>query len=472
MCQGAILAEYQSETNRAIVVDLGAGSGRVILAELHTSTIMLRELYRFDGFSIEAEGGPAWDFGVLFAGICEGLRRAEPFAPATVGVDSWGLDFALLDDMGRQIAPILQYRHPRSMIGRTAVTIEDGELQKITGGQILPVLTLFQLAGERETSPGRLAQARLVLPVASLVVWHLTGYAAVERSLARTTGLYSLEEDTWHPDLLELAGIPPEVMPPIMEAGTSAGEIITALPGGGQLGPVVLTASHDTAAAVLGLPVDPQDVFLIAGSWNLVGWRVEQAVPPAPLELEAALAAGFGCEGGAGGCCFMVKSFNGLHLMRKLRDAWSNRHGAMVGWDELARLIAAAPDGPKISPSNPKYFVPKDLLAEISADTGMGQNDLGGAARAILAGMAADIAGAVAEIERVRGHPAARIVVGGGGVRDVAFLREVSRATGLEIIRGPVEASATGNALMQFVASGALPDLAAGRALLGKEYAP
>lgn len=445
---------------RALVIDLGAGSGRAMLAELAADRITLRELHRFDGYETEAGDGPAWDTGPLLAGIEASLVRAAPFAPASIGVDSWGLDFGLVDASGQVCAPVLHYRHPRSARGRARVELPDSEIRALSGGQVLDVLTLFQLAGEAADHPARLVAARHILPIAALASWHLTGRVAVERSLARTTGLHDPETDTWHPRLVAAAGVAPEMLPPIVEAGTELGPLRAGLPGAAALGPVVATVQHDTAAAVAGLPLERGDVFLVAGSWILVGWMLDDSVPDA-----RALADGFGCEGGVGGRAFMVRSLPGLYLMRALRQAFGRRRGAAPDWQEIATAAAAAPPGPAVDLADPRLFDPEDIDKVLADMTNLQLEDLGGMARALHDGIAAAVAQTVPSIARLRRAPVTRIVAGGGGVQDTGLMAAISRTTGCEVLRGPVEASALGNALVQFVATGALANLAAGHAL-------
>lgn len=436
---------------QAVVVDLGAGSGRVMhVAGGAEGAASLRELHRFDDFEAEAEGGPAWDLDAIMDGVLTGLERAARLGPATIGIDSWGLDFGMVGAGGALVAPVLHYRHPRSMRGHARTRLPEAEVVRLSGGQALPCLTLYQLAEEVAARPARIASTAMLLPIAALVSWRLTGRAAVERSLARTTGLHDPRGDAWHPELLAAAGIRADLLPPVVEAGTVLGPLRPGLPGAGILGPVIATASHDTAAAVAGLAPGPEDAFLVAGSWNLLGWTVEAGAPD-----PEALAAGFGCEGGVGGRAFMVRSLNGLHLMRRLRAAWARRHGDLPGWQELGAAAEAAPPGPVVDTEAPAFFDAADMVAAAAAATGLREDDLGGLARAITDGMAARVAEGVERITALRGRRPARLVVGGGGVRDAVFLRSIERATGLEAVRGPVEASATGNALVQFAAAGA-----------------
>lgn len=443
-----------------VVCDLGAGSGRVMLARHEGGRLEMSEVHRFDGYAVEREDGPRWDIRRILGEVVAGLRRARAVAGRidSIGVDSWGLDYALLGADGTLAAEPFHYRHPRSRRGFESCPISPEAVFERTGCQILPVNTIYQLADEAGSAPARLGSATHLLMIADAVCHHLTGEIRSELTLARTSGLVDAETGTWSTGLCAGIGLAPRLLPPIVEPGQIYGHLRSDI-GLGPV-PVIAVAAHDTASAVAALPLARDSGFVILGSWSLVGAETSR------IDCrEAVRVAGFGNEGGTAGRPFLVRSLNGLHLIQKLRDNL-RRRGTDLPFAEIAQRAAAAPEGAVIDPADPAFFDPPDMVDALAVRCGRTvADDPGAAARAIYAGLAAEVGAALAALERLLGHPLAELRVCGGGAQDALLCDLIAATTGKPLVIGPIEATAWGNAVVQLIGLGDLPSLDAGRRL-------
>lgn len=453
---------------QCLVFDLGAGSGRAMVARLDGGRLTLTEIHRFGGYAAERTDGPHWDIALLLAEIEAGLRKAqETFGPMdSIGVDSWGLDYGLYDATGRLNGEPLHYRHPRSQqVGDLALPPE--ALFAATGAQELSVDTLHQLTGEARHMPERHTGAKRLLMMADIVNHHLTGAFRSELTLARTSGLIDAWTNLWSTELCERLGLPHHLLQPIIQAGEAYGTLRADLAkhlGWGSV-PVIAVAAHDTASAVAALGLEDGSGFLICGSWSLIGAEQDR-IDTRPAVLEA----GFGNEGGVEGRSFLVRSLNGLHLVQKLRDSWQRRTGQDVDFATISRVAAAAPDTPAIEPSKGVFFNPPDMVEAISKSLGLHgtdiADDLGRLTLAIYKGLAAEIGVAVRSLETLKQRSLPALKLCGGGAKDELLCRLVADATGKPLRIGPIESSAWGNALMQLIGLGLVKSLEDGRRLV------
>lgn len=434
----------------------------------------LLEIHRFAGYAVERSDGPHWDVPALLAAVDEGLRRARDRCGRidSIGVDSWGLDYALFGADGMRTGEPHHYRHARSERGHRLFPHEGADLFAVTGAQELSVNTIFQLHDEARHHPERHAGAVRLLMMADMVNQHLTGAFRSEITLARTSGLLGAGTDAWSCALCDKAGIPFRLLQPTIRAGERYGTLRPALaePLGWGAVPVMAVAAHDTASAVTALDLGDSGGFLICGSWLLFG--VEQA---AVDTRDAVRRAGFGNEGGVEGRTFLVKSLDGLHLIRKLRDDWRRRAGENLSFEELAqRADAARTNGEAfaIDPADPLFFDPPDMVAVIHAylvrHHAPVPENIGGLALAVYAGLAAKVAVAVRDLETLRGAKLPAITLCGGGAQDPLLRRLVAEAAGKPLRLGPVEASAWGNAIMQLRGLGVVKSLDEGRRLVDR----
>lgn len=469
-----MIPRFRSAPLRCLVIDLGAGSGRAMIAELADGRLSLAEIHRFDDLRLELPDGPHWNVAALERHLLESLRRADAAVGRVdaIGIDSWGLDYALLDAQGKVLHAPHHYRHDRSQRGRDAFAFPQDALFAVTGAQDLAVNTIYQLFDEARHHPERHAAAEALLMMADLGNHILTGEKRSNLTLARTTGLLDIGAADWSDDLCGHLGLPRRLLQPVIAPGEVCGVLRSKY--AADLGwapgvPVVAVAGHDTASAVAALPLEDGSAFLILGSWSLIG--IETA---APRLGETVRLAGFGNEGGTAGRSILVKSLNGLHLIQRLRGAWAEHTGEVLSFAEISARAAAAEASPPaaLDPSDPCFFNPPDLLAEIAdhcARRGRPVPEgVGALALALYLGMAADIAETVALLERDIGQRVPSVRVCGGGGQDAGFCALLARTLGRPVVVGPIEASSWGNAMLQFVGLGAISSIEDGRSLVAR----
>lgn len=456
--------DHRPSSTRCLVFDLGAGSGRAVLAELAGDRLDIGVLHRFSGYETRFPDGPGWAIETIRAGLREGLARAGATGRIdAVAVDSWGVDFAVLDGDGALVDTPRSYRHPRGAAGMAALSEHLDAIGERTGVQVLPIATVFHLRQWATDHPDLLERARHVVMIADLFAADLSGVIACERTLVRTSGLLSVT-GTWDRDVIGWADLPDRLFGRLVDAGTVLGPIRRAVAEGPAFAEtrVIAAAGHDTAAAAFALaPVDGE-AFAVFGSWNLFGADVPDGrLPPGPDRR------GFGLEGGIGGRALLTRSQPGLFLLRRLREAWEAESGEGIDFQTLgARALAADPGTPAIVPSDPSFFDPVDILATLrGSHAALGRASIGELARALYAGLAGEAAGTLRDLAAVTGTPIHTIRVGGGGRQDAALMTFLAEKTGCRLVAGPVEASVVGSALIQFVALGAIPSFEAARHL-------
>jgi rhamnulokinase len=462
-----------------LAIDLGAGSGRAVLGRVGRDGLFLDEVHRFHYPPATAAGRLRWPFGTILDGLKEGLAAGRRAATergasiATVGVDSWGVDYGLLDAGGRLLEDPVCYRDHRTdgAMERVLRKVPRQEIFHRTGIQFLQFNTLFQLyVHVRDGLP---AGARRLLMIPDLCHQALCGSTSGEHTNASTTQLLDVRTGKWADDLFSRLGLPREVMPEVVPPGTELGELRPALQK--ELGlspiPVIAPATHDTGSAVAGTPLEPGWAFVSSGTWSLVG--VERT---SPLVSDAAARANFTNEGGAFGTVRFLKNVMGLWILESCRYEWEERgHSA-----DLDGLLAAAvaierPPG-LVFPDHPRFFNPESMTAELQgalAETGQRvPDDPARLTRVVLDSLAFRYASVVRTIEGLTGETVPGLHIVGGGCQNDYLNQATADAACRPVLAGPAEATATGNLLLQAVASGRLGSLAGGRALVARAVRP
>ncbi len=437
---------------RVLAVDLGASALRVASVDLDGRPPAVQVVHRHPHAPVRASDGTLrWDWDRLVAEAVRGLELALADGPAdSIGVDTWGVDYGLLDGSGTLVAPPFSYRDQRaSTWHQTAARLGQERLYAITGIQLMPINTVFQLAvHDRSELDG--AATLLMLP--ELLVHALTGAVTGERTSAGTSALVDIATGDWSGELVDAVDVDRSLLPPIMRAGTAVGQwrgISVHLVGG-----------HDTASAVAALPAaDPSGTaFVSSGTWMLVG--AERLLPDVS---EAAREANFSNEPGVLGGVRFLKNVMGLWMMQQCLAAW--------GDPPLEPLLAAAElaggGGPVVDATDERFLAPSDMPAEVRRAAGL-PDDVERAVivRCVLASLAAATARVVDELEGFLDSPVRRIHVMGGGARNTLLNRLIAEAAARPVTVGATEATALGNALVQGIAIGAYADLPAARAAL------
>ncbi|OLE28030.1 MAG: rhamnulokinase [Actinobacteria bacterium 13_1_20CM_3_71_11] len=439
-------------TRRYAAVDLGASSGRVMVGRVGPDTLELREAYRFANRPVRLPDGLHWDITGLYREVLTGLRQAGEVVSA--GIDSWGVDYGLLDTSGALLGLPYHYRDSRTTDLRAPVPAAD--LYAATGIQHLPFNTLYQLLAE---PPHRLAAARTLLMIPDLLGYWLTGRIGAEHTNASTTALYDARTRAWASDLIDRLGLAPALFPPLREPGTPAGRL---LPHTGLDLPLITVGSHDTASAVAAVPATTRRFAYIAtGTWSLAGVELD-----APVVTEASRRANFTNEAGVDGRIRYLRNVMGLWLLQECQRIWAE--------PDVDALLAAAADAPAfaavVDPDDPGFIPPGDMPARIDAYcVRTGQRPPTGRplyVRCILDSLAVAHRAAVRDAARLSGQPVDLVHLVGGGARNTLLCQLTADACGLPVLAGPVEATALGNIGIQARAHGGPPDLASLRALV------
>jgi rhamnulokinase len=457
-------------------VDLGASSGRVMLGRVGRATLELVEVNRFANEPVQVKGSLQWDILALYRGALTGLRAAgrEAGQLAGLGIDSWGVDYGLLDETGTLVGNPVHYRDARTrgVMEQVLLDIPAGELYAITGAQLLPINTLFQLVAARST-PAMLA-ARTLLMIPDLLVYWLTGEVGAEVTNASTTQLYDVRSGTWSFDLMRTLAIPTRLFPPLRRPGELAGTLVSEVQAQTDLTgpvPVIAVGSHDTASAVVSVPAAGDGMcFISCGTWSLVGLEL-----PQPVLTEASRSANFANEVGVDGTTRFLRNVMGLWLLQESLRTWNDR-GLPA---DIATLLHEAsrvpPFAALIDTDDPSLLAPGDMparIAELCAATGQTPpQSQAETVRCIVDSLALAYRRAVQTAQELSGRSVDAVHIVGGGSRNTLLCQLTADACDLPVVAGPVEASALGNVLVQARAVGALSGgLAEMRALVRQTH--
>ena len=461
---------------RLAAVDLGAESGRVVVGRFDGGRLTLEDPYRFPNVPVSLAGTLHWDFLRLFGDVLTGLRRAaDGGAIASVGVDTWGVDFGLLDDRGRLLANPVHYRDRRTdgMPELAFATMERDQIYRATGIQFMPINTLYQLLSMVRSGDPQLHQADRLLMMPDLFHHFLAGGAVAEYTIASTSQCLDPSSRDWARPMLERFGIPTGILPEVVSPGTVLGPLRpdVAEATGLRDTRVILPGSHDTASAVVGAPLAAGGTtcFLSSGTWSLIGLEVA-----APVVTDVTLAANLTNEGGVAGTVRLLRNVMGLWLVQGCRSAtWPT--GDAPSYEELAALAEAAPAfSALVDPDDERFLHPGDMPGRIRAycrETGQPvPDDIGTLIRVVLESLALRYALAVEELTAASGLRIDALHIVGGGSNHRLLCRLTAGATGLPVRAGPVEAAAIGNLAVQAIAAGELADVAQARQLIARSF--
>ncbi|MFF3835836.1 rhamnulokinase family protein [Streptomyces sp. NPDC002458] len=453
-------------------VDLGATSGRVITGRVGPGELELTEAHRFANTPVRLPDGLHWDVLALYQGVLDGLRAAAHQGPVTsVGIDTWAVDYGLLDSDGSLLGLPYHYRDERNTPAAEQVLarIDAQELYDVGGLQHLPFNTVFQLAAHRSAAQWPAARTLLLMP--DLLVYWLTGSVGAEVTNASTTALFDARTGTWSDALIGRLGLEPSLFPALREPGERAGTLLphvagyTGLP---EETPVTTVASHDTASAVAAVPATgPGFAYVSCGTWSLAGLELD-----APVLTEESRAANFTNERGVDGTVRYLRNIMGMWLLEECRRAWE-RSGTSTGLaDLLVEAARARPFAAVIDPDDPVFLAPSDMPARIDAAlarTGQKPPDgPGGYVRCVLESLALAHRRTLRQAAQLAGRELTRIHLVGGGSRNALLCQWTADATGLPVTAGPAEATALGNVLLQARAHGLVGALSDMRGLVAR----
>ncbi|MGA2323857.1 MAG: rhamnulokinase family protein [Sedimentisphaerales bacterium] len=473
-----------ADEKRYIAVDLGAESGRVMLGILSADKIRLEEVHRFINGPVEQNGALRWDFPRLMSEVKTGIGKAAKKSGdiAGIGVDSWGVDFGLLDENGKLIENPYHYRDSRTngMIEKACELMPKREIYEHTGIQFAQHNSIYQLLSMRLANSPALAKAKRLIFIADLVSYFLAGKPYAEYTLAGTSQLMDMRTGKWSRTIFEKMNLPIEIMPEVINPGTIVGTLtknVTKEIGCPRI-PVIAVGSHDTASAVAAVPADRKTkwAYLSSGTWSLMGVETPNAIVN-----DKTFAYPFTNEGGVEGTIRLLKNIMGLWLVQECKRQWQ-KEGEDLSYARLTELAEKAKPGEAtIDVDDSQFYAPGQMPARINKYlAGTGQkpiDDKGQMVRVILENLARKYAETINQLEDVVAGGIDCLHIVGGGSQNKLLNQLTANATGKKVIAGPAEATAIGNILMQAGATGQIQDLAQARNLVHrsftlKEYQP
>jgi rhamnulokinase len=455
--------------SRFLAFDLGAESGRALVGDLSGGRLTLEAVHRFANAPRYVDATLRWDVEALWAEI----RRALALSPGpltSVGLDTWGCDYALVDAEGALVELPYHYRDHRTdgVMDRVLARLGRTRVYETTGVQFLPFNTLFQLAAAAEARPSALDRAAAFLTNPDLFNYWLTGRLTCEYTNATTTQCVDARQRTWAASLIDALDLPRHLFGPIVEPGTVLGPLQASASGPTGV-PVVAPACHDTGSAVASVAAGDDTAFLSSGTWSLLGVEVA-----APVITARSAALNFTNEGGVCGTTRLLKNIGGLWLLQACRRDWA-ADGRDLSYEHLAAAAAdTSPFGPVIDPDDPSFLNPDHMpraIADYCRRTSQPIPDHPAAvARTVFESLALKYRMVIEWLEEVSGLSIRTVRVIGGGAQNRLLNQLTADATGRDVLAGPVEATALGNIAMQMLATGHADSLAAARDIINRSF--
>jgi len=462
-------------SKQVLTFDFGASSGRAILGKFDGERIELTEVHRFDNNPVMVRGTFYWDALALFHEIKQGITKARGLGTfSSIGIDTWGVDFGLLDQNGDLMQNPVNYRD-----ARTAGTAEDmskkismEDLYNATGVQVMEINTIFQLYSLAQKHPELLEKADCALLMPDLFGYFLTGKKAAEFSIASTTQMLDPVTKSWNKKLMNTLNIPDRLFPDVVKPGTVLGEVSQDICE--ELGihdvKVISVTGHDTACAAAAAPASEEDfIFISCGTWSLFGTELKS-----PIISEESRRHNITNEGGYNGTTTFLKNIIGLWLIQETRRQY-RREGKEYSYNDLEKYsVASEPFKYFIDPDAPEFVAPGNIPERMKAycrRTGQGTPEtVGEIMRCIYESLAMAYRHAFEQIQDCTGKAYRDIHMLGGGTKDTLLCSMTANSTGCKIIAGPIEATAMGNVAVQLMAQGDIANLAEAREVIANSF--
>ena len=450
-----------------LAVDIGASSGRHMLGWMENDKLHLEEIYRFPNGATEQNGALCWDGEALYSHLIAGLRacRDKGKIPSYMAIDTWGVDYALLDENGALIGSLTAYRDDRTvgMDDEVRRFVSDEELYRRTGIQKLSFNTVYQLMAHKLQKPDELARAKTFLMVPDYLNYRLTGKCAVEYTDASTTALLDVKTGDWDRGLLEKLGYPTDMFPPIQKPGTHLGTLRPEI--ASEIGFdlwLILPPSHDTASAVLALPTEREDAaYLSSGTWSLMG--VERTEP---ANDEDSRRSNFTNEGGYDMRYRYLKNIMGLWMIQSVR----RELGGQYGFGELSAMARDFGEPTcRVNVNDDAFLAPKSMIEAVKTACGR-QMELPEVLAVIYYSLAEAYRDTLDELEARTGRKLGALYIIGGGSQDTYLNELTAKISGRQVFTGVVEATATGNLLCQMLATGVFAHCRAAREAVARSF--
>lgn len=459
-----------------LAFDFGASSGRLMMSRFDGKKIELQEIYRFPNEPVRVGERFYWDILRLFHEMKNGLKKAASMKLniSSIGIDTWGVDYGLLDENDNLVSNPIHYRDSRTenILDNIKDKMSFKEIYRRTGIQYLSFNTIYQLISDNEIRQDIFKQAKTLLLIPDFFNFLLTGKKYNEYTDASTSQLINAETKNWDRDLMDKLGIPQHIFQNIIMPGNVVGYLSKEIQEETGLGaiPVISVGSHDTASAVAGTPLNSENsAYLSCGTWSLLGIESDK-----PIINENALKCNFTNEGGVENTIRFLKNINGLWLIQQLKKSWSENIEAVSFPD----IIKAAEDAQNksfiINPNEQLFMVPlnmADAIKQYCMESGQGTpQGLGEIAIAVYNGLTAEYKNTVQSLESLSGKTIDAINMVGGGIQDTFLCKLTAKVTGKKVYAGPIEASVLGNIIMQLKALGDIESLSKGREIIKKSF--
>jgi len=459
------------KTQVYLSVDLGAGSGRVIAGIYENYALRIEEISRFSSEAVEKDGEIFWNVETIYKNVVAGLNIAlEKYSGLVVsaGIDTWGVDYALIDDCGKLVGMPHAYRDPRTngMIEEAAKIVAPETLYARTGIQPVFFNTLYQLLAEKRYHPENLERARHLLFMPDLMNYLLTGKLGNERTIAGTSQLFDPANSAWADDMIEKFGFPRGIFGDIVAPGSAIGQTII----GGKPLKIVSVCSHDTESATIAISFgEESNAFISSGTWSLIGIESE-----GPILTETARLNAYSNEASFGDKTAFLCNLTGLWIVQECKKYW-DEHECEVFYDKLVEEARNAPAATSfIEPDDPRFVAPGRMPERIEQYFEQTHQAIpetrGELMRSILESMARNYRKAVKNLENISGRKIETMHIVGGGCKNSLLNQLTADALKIPVIAGPVEATAIGNILMQMIASGAILSVEEGREVVRSSF--
>ncbi|MBQ5590047.1 MAG: rhamnulokinase [Clostridia bacterium] len=447
-----------------LAIDIGASSGRHILGSVQNGKLFLQEIYRFENNLLKNENSLLWDISHLLKEVVTGIKECKKLGkiPKTVSIDTWGVDYVLIDKNGKEILPAFSYRDSRTNESSKEVLnkIDFETLYEKTGIQMQNFNTIFQLHDDK--SKGRLVNAKHFLMIPEYLSYKLTGNMKKEYTNASTTGLLNALGCDWDFSIIEKLGIEKELfenlLTPSTEVGKFSNEIKEEV---GFDSTVIFSPSHDTASAVAACPLEENNIFISSGTWSLIGCELLT-----PITTEKARLANFTNEGGIDKRFRFLKNIMGMWLFQNIRKNLDKKYS----YDEMMKMAMSSNFTETVDVNAPEFVAPENMLKAVNEKLGKPNLPLADTINCVYHSLAKLYAKSVKEIESITGKTFERICIVGGGCKDEYLNQLTAKYTGKKVTAGPVEATATGNIISQLIYNDSSLNLCSARELVKKSF--
>jgi rhamnulokinase len=459
--------------NPYLAFDFGAESGRAVLAHLQAGILTTKEIHRFANEPVTSSGALHWNVARLWIEVRRTLASLETTELAGIGVDAWGVDYALLGERGELLQDPFHYRDRRTegVMEQVLKKVPRREIYEATGIQFMPINTLYQLCAARRDTPKLLDAARYLLTIPDLFNYWLTGNAVCEFTNATTTQMVDPVKRTWARDLMQRLDLPVKLPAPIVEPGSVIGRLLPEIAGGSSLAGtnIFAPACHDTGSAVAAISARDGTAFISSGTWSLAGTEVD-----APVITPDTLRLNFTNEGGVNGTTRLLKNVMGLWMLKCCRESWTAQ-GQLYDYGELQSLAAGkASLTHLVDPDDGSFLHPADMPMAINDFCRRTHQpvprDLRSYVKTIFESLAFKYRMVIRNLEHVTGISITQIRIIGGGSKNRLLNQLTADATGCRVLAGPAEATALGNVAIQILATGGASSLKEVRAIVDRSF--